>query len=319
MGLSRRHLLLGSLVASAISGTTSRAGAPLVAVVATTGMIADAARRVGGSHVEVEALMGPGVDPHSYRQTRTDIQATIRADVVLWHGLYLEAQMEDFLLDLVDRGSAVPVGESVPKELRIAHEDYAEKFDPHVWMVPELWSHVVKSVRDVLIESAPEHEVEIAGNAAAYLEELGALATYAKTTLASVPQPARVLLSAHDAFGYFGAAYGFEVIGIQGISTESEAGLNRIRTLTNMLVEREIGAVFVETSVSDRNIRALIEGAAAQGHEVRIGGELYSDAMGVPGTYEGTYIGMIDHNVTTIARALGGAVPDRGMQGKLRG
>ncbi|MGK7651237.1 metal ABC transporter solute-binding protein, Zn/Mn family [Roseovarius sp. B08] len=317
MRLSRRDLLITSLSAAALAAAPLRAQDARLSVVATTGMIADAARRVGGEHVEVRALMGPGVDPHSYRQTRTDIQAAIRADVVLWHGLYLEAQMEEFLLKLGERGTAVPVGESVPPEMRIAHEDYADKFDPHVWMVPELWSHVVTGVRDVLSRAAPDHEAAFAENTATYLEDLRALGTYARTVLASVPEPARVLLSAHDAFGYFGKAYDFEVVGIQGISTESEAGLNRIRTLADMLVDRGIGAVFVETSVSDRNVRALVEGAAAQGHEVLIGGELFSDAMGEPGTYEGTYIGMIDHNVTTIASALGGAVPERGMQGKL--
>ena len=135
--------------------------------------------------------------------------------------------------------------------------------------------------------------------------------------LSTVPEEARVLVTAHDAFSYFGRAYGFEVLGIQGTSTESEAGLNRIRDLVDTLVDRRIGAVFVETSVSDRNMRALIEGAAARGHKVEIGGELFSDAMGEPGTYEGTYPGMIDHNVTTIARALGGTPPDRGMMGKL--
>jgi manganese/zinc/iron transport system substrate-binding protein len=154
-------------------------------------------------------------------------------------------------------------------------------------------------------------------NADAYLDELAALAQYTQQVLGTVPAESRVLLSAHDAFNYFGSAYGFEVAGIQGISTESEAGLQRIAELVDMLVERDIRAVFVESSVSDRNIRALIEGAAARGHEVVIGGELFSDAMGEEGTYEGTYVGMIDHNATVIAAALGGEAPDRGMAGLL--
>ena len=154
-------------------------------------------------------------------------------------------------------------------------------------------------------------------NAARHLTEIRALADYANRVLATVPENGRVLLTAHDAFNYFGAAYGFEVIGIQGISTESEAGLKRIRQLVDLLVKRRIAAVFVETSVSDRNMRALVEGAAAQGHTVRIGGELFSDAMGRSGTYEGTYLGMIDHNITTIARALGGEAPKGGMSGRL--
>ena len=314
---TRRHFIGLALAGAAVAGTPARAGAGAVEVVATTGMIADAARQVGGDLVAVKALMGPGVDPHSYRQTRSDIVALTRADLVLWHGLYLEAQMEELLLKLADRGHVVAVGEAVPKGLLIGHEDYDGKFDPHVWMVPELWAHVVRVVERALREAAPEHAQSFAANARAHLAEIDRLGSYAERVLATVPEPARVLLTAHDAFGYFGRAHGYEVIGIQGISTESEAGLDRIKTLVDMLVARGIGAVFVESSVSDRNVRALVEGAAAQGHALRIGGELYSDAMGEPGSYEGTYIGMIDHNVTTIAAALGGAVPARGMDGKL--
>ncbi|MBJ6372822.1 metal ABC transporter solute-binding protein, Zn/Mn family [Sedimentitalea arenosa] len=286
-------------------------------VVATTGMIADAARQVGGEEVEVRALMGPGVDPHSYRQTRTDIVAMTRADLVLWHGLYLEAQMEEFLHDLGRKRNVVAVADALPRDLLLAHEDYPDKFDPHVWMVPDLWKEVVLQVQAALIETRPESAEIFAANAAAHLDEIDRLAAYARASIGDVPPENRVLLTAHDAFGYFGQAYGVEVIGIQGISTESEAGLNRISALVDLLVERNITAVFVETSVSDRNIRALIEGAGARGHEVRIGGELFSDAMGAEDTYEGSYVGMIDHNVTTIARALGADVPARGMSGRL--
>jgi manganese/zinc/iron transport system substrate-binding protein len=288
-----------------------------VQVVTTTGMIADAARQVGGDLVEVKSLMGPGVDPHAYRQTRTDIAAMIKADLVLWHGLYLEAQMEDFLRDLGRKRRVVAVAESLPKETLVAHDDYADRYDPHVWMDPSRWAGVVNAVRDALISVRPEARATFEANAAAHLKDIAALGEYARTILASVPAASRVLVTAHDAFNYFGKAYDFEVLGIQGISTESEAGLNRMSQLVDTLVERGIGAVFVESSVSDRNIRALIEGAAAKNHTVEIGGELFSDAMGETGTYEGTYIGMIDHNVTTIARALGGTVPDRGMSGRL--
>ncbi|MCX7645692.1 MAG: zinc ABC transporter substrate-binding protein [Rhodobacteraceae bacterium] len=319
MRLSRRSLIASALTTAMAAAMAARAGAasaPL-SVVATTGMIADAARRVAGGEAEVRALMGPGVDPHAYRQTRTDIAAMVRADLVLWHGLYLEAQMEAFLADLSRRTRVEPVAEAVPEELLRAHDTYAGRFDPHVWMDPDLWAHVVLRVRDVLAELRPEAARTFAANAEAHLADLARLSAYARETLASVPETARVLVTAHDAFGYFGRAYGFEVMGIQGISTESEAGLNRIGELVELLVSRRIAAVFVESSVSDRNVRALIEGAAARGHEVRIGGELFSDAMGPPGTYEGTYVGMIDHNVTVIARALGGRAPARGMDGLL--
>lgn len=288
-----------------------------ITVVATTGMIADTARAIGGDHVDVRALMGPGVDPHAYRQTRSDIVAMTRADLVLWHGLYLEAQMEDFFEDLGRRRMVVPVAEAMPRNLLLAHEDYDNRFDPHVWMDPDLWRHVAAEIRDALAEVDPENAAFYLASAESFLTELDTVSAYARETLASVPDDSRVLLTAHDAFNYFGQAYGFEVLGIQGISTESEAGLVRIAELVDLLVARDIRAVFVESSVSDRNIRALIEGAAARGHEVRIGGELFSDAMGEPGSYEGTYIGMIDHNVTIITRSLGGDAPERGMSGQL--
>ncbi len=288
-----------------------------ITVVATTGMIADTARAIGGDHVDVRALMGPGVDPHAYRQTRSDIVAMTRADLVLWHGLYLEAQMEEFFEDLGRRRIVVAVAEAMPRNLLLAHEDYDNRFDPHVWMDPDLWRRVAAEIRDALAEVDPENAAFYLASAESFLTELDTVSAYAREALASVPEDSRVLLTAHDAFNYFGQAYGFEVLGIQGISTESEAGLVRIAELVDLLVARNIRAVFVESSVSDRNIRALIEGAAARGHEVRIGGELFSDAMGEPGSYEGTYIGMIDHNVTIITRSLGGDAPERGMSGQL--
>jgi len=317
--LTKRELLAGLATLPLALSATGVAAQGVATVVATTGMIADAARQVGGDLVEVRGLMGPGVDPHSYRQTRSDIVAMARADVVLWHGLYLEAQMEEFLQDLGERGTTYAVAETLPRDLLLGHDDYEDKFDPHVWMVPDLWKHVVENVRDALSAARPDSAEVFAANAAAHLAELDELSTYAAGILASVPEESRVLVTAHDAFNYFGQAYGFEVMGIQGISTESEAGLRRIADLVDVLVDRQIGAVFVESSVSDRNIRALIEGAAAKGHKVVIGGELFSDAMGEPGTYVGTYIGMLDHNATTIAGALGGDVPQDGMKGLLNG
>lgn len=316
--VTRRRVLTGiaALAVSPAMAGAARAAAPLN-VVATTGMIADAARQVGGALVEVRGLMGSGVDPHGYRQTRSDILAMTRADLVLWHGLFLEAQMERFFADLSRKRAVVAVADRLPRDLLRGHDDYEDKFDPHVWMVPDLWQHVVIAVRDALTEIRPEAADVFAQNAAAYLQTLDRLSDYAAQSLAKVPEASRVLVTAHDAFGYFGDAYGFEVLGIQGISTESEAGLNRIGALVDVLVDRGVGAVFVESSVSDRNIRALIEGAASKGHVVEIGGELFSDAMGPDDTYEGTYLGMMDHNVTVIAAALGADVPAGGMDGKL--
>ncbi len=317
-----RRVLIGLMTALAFipfafEQRPSVRAAEQLKVVTTTGMIADAVRQVGGSAVKVQALMGAGVDPHSYRQTRTDIVSLSRADLILWHGLYLEAQLEDLLKRIASKKTVIAVAERLPRNVLLAHDDYEDKFDPHVWMRPDLWSLVVSTVRDALIDARPEAKAMFRANTDKYLARLNRLADYAKVSLSSIPLRSRVLLTAHDAFNYFGEAYNFKVIGIQGISTESEAGLKRISGLVNFITTHKIRAVFVESSVSDRNVRALVEGAAAQGHIVKIGGELFSDAMGEPGTYEGTYIGMIDHNVTTITRALGGQAPAKGMHDKL--
>lgn len=316
--LTRRHVLGGLLAA----GTAAAASGPAFArdlpkVVATTGMIADLARRIGGARVDVQALMGPGIDPHSYRQTRSDVAALARADLVLWHGLYLEAQMEELLLDLGRKRAVVAVAEALPKDRLREKGDGSSHYDPHVWMNPRLWAGVIEPVRDALSSLDPAGSVTFAMNAQDARAEFERLAIYADTMIGSIPEKARLLVTAHDAFGYFGDAFGIEVEGIQGMSTESEAGLARIEALVKTLVDREVGAVFVESSVPARNVRALIEGAAARGRKVVIGGELFSDAMGPEGTYEGTYPGMIDHNVTLIARALGGTAPARGMRGQL--
>jgi len=263
--------------------------------------------------------MGPGVDPHTYRQTRSDIVAMTKADAVFWHGLYLEAQLEDFFKDLGKRKIVYALAETLPKEQLLNNSAYAGRYDPHVWMDPRMWKGVVVATRDALVKLDPKSAELFNANMQRHLAEIDALNAYAANSLATVPDGSRILITAHDAFNYFGRAYGYEVLGIQGISTESEAGLKQIEDLVNVIVTRKIGAVFVESSVSDRNVKALIEGAAAKGHKVVIGGELFSDAMGAPGTYEGTYIGMIDHNTTVITRALGGQAPVRGLNNRLAG
>jgi manganese/zinc/iron transport system substrate-binding protein len=304
-------------VAAQLPVTSAKAGSAKLDIVATTSMIADAVRQVGGDEVRVRALMGPGIDPHAYRQTRTDVAAMTRADLVFWHGLYLEAQLEEFMHKLAQRRSVFAVAESLPQDRLLRHDNYANKYDPHVWMDPQIWTDVIAAVRDALIAARPNARATFETNAARYIAEVEILAAYAADTLRSVSKQTRYLVTAHDAFNYFGRAFGFEVIGIQGISTESEAGLHRIAELVSLLVQKNVTVVFVESSVSDRNVRALIEGAAARGQKVSIGGELFSDAMGADSTYEGSYIGMLDHNVTTIARALGGTAPTRGMNNRL--
>jgi len=312
-----RSVGLALFLALMMIGTASAADKRLN-VVASTGMVADLVRAVAGDRAEVSALMGEGVDPHLYKPTRSDTARLLRADAVFVNGLLLEGKMTDAFDRLREAGKPVlAVAETAPKDRLLSPPEFEGAHDPHVWMDAATWAQVLPAVRDTLSRLDPAGADAYARNAEAYGAQLRDLDAYARRVLDSIPANARVLVTAHDAFNYLGRSYGIEVRGIQGISTESEAGLKSIEELVTLLVERRVPAVFPETSVSDRNVLALVEGAAARRHTVVVGGALYSDAMGAPGTYEGTYIGMIDHNVTSIARALGGEAPAGGFQGKL--
>ncbi len=315
--MNRREIFSGLGAGLLMYPTSGLAISSPLSVVATTGMIADLIQNVGGSLLNVTSIMGPGVDPHSYRHTRGDILAMAKADAVFYHGLDLEVQMFDFFDQLSAKRKVRAITEGINKSKLLAYEDYENAYDPHIWMDPMIWTETIGLLVDTLSQIIPEQSDILTANAAAYSAQLNAIDGYSKEVLSSVPSESKILVTAHDAFAYFGVAYGFEVTGVQGISTNSEAGLYRIGELVDLLVDRNVSAVFIESSVSDRNIRALIEGAEAKGHTVSLGGELFSDAMGLEGSYEGTYIGMIDHNVTTIAEALGGIAPERGWQNKL--
>lgn len=286
--------------------------------VASVGMIADIVRNVAGDRATVVGIIGEGVDPHLYKPTRNDVVTLSEADIVFYNGLMLEGKMGDVLVRVARRGKPVY---AVTEEI-LDHGDYvmtdeSEHYDPHVWMDVQGWIRAVGVVATALSEFDPAGADTYAANKAAYKAEMERLDDYARQVISSIPADQRVLVTAHDAFSYLGRAYGIDVRGIQGLSTESEAGVQDIENLITFLVQREIPAVFVETSVADKNVRALVEGVQARGREIAIGGELFSDAMGPSGTYEGTYIGMVDHNVTTIANALGGEAPAGGMNGRL--
>jgi manganese/zinc/iron transport system substrate-binding protein len=284
---------------SATTGTTANGK---VSVTATTGMIADIVKNVGGDHVNVEALMGPGVDPHLYKASQGDIAKMEKAQIVFYNGLHLEGKMQDMFERIAKEKPTIAVAEKIPQEKLLKTEE--GQADPHVWFDVQLWMQAVERVREGLVQVDAAHKAEYEKNAAAYLKELQELDRYAKEKLAEVPKERRVLVTAHDAFGYFGKAYEVEVKGLQGISTDAEYGLKDVQALVNLLVERKIKAVFVESSVPKKAIEAVVEGAKAKGHEVKIGGELFSDAMGDAGTPEGTYVGMVRHNVNTIVGAL---------------
>jgi manganese/zinc/iron transport system substrate-binding protein len=276
-------------------------------IVTTTGMVADITRQVVGEHGDVVALMGEGVDPHLYKPTASDARKIMNSDMIFYSGLLLEGRMTDTFLKAARMGKTVfPVTELIEETYLLEPPEFEGHWDPHVWMDVSAWSRAVEAVATALCEQDQEHCDDYKANAKQYNEQLEKLHSYAVSSIASIPKEQRVLITAHDAFNYFGRAYGIEVVGIQGLSTESEAGIEDVNRLVNMIVEKGITAVFVETSVSDRNVKALIEGAKSKGHEVTIGGRLFSDAMGKTDTYEGTYIGMIDHNITTITKALGG-------------
>jgi manganese/zinc/iron transport system substrate-binding protein len=284
----------------------------------TVGMITDIVRIVAGDHATVEGIIGEGIDPHLYKPTSGDVKKLQAADIVFYNGLMLEGKMGDVLVRVARSGKPVhAVTEAILDQGDYVLTDEQDHYDPHVWMDIQGWSRAVEVVTEALAEFDPDHAESYRSNAEAYLAELEALNAYARQAILSIPEHARVLVTAHDAFNYMARAYGLEVRGIQGISTESEAGVKDIENLVTFLADRKIPAVFVESSVSDKNVRALVEGTRAKGHDVRIGGELFSDAMGKAGTYEGTYLGMIDHNITTITRGLGGNAPATGKNGKL--
>lgn len=302
--------VVSSMLVLAACGNASDEGSSASAddklqITTTTGMIADAAREVGGDLVEVTGLMGPGVDPHLYKASQGDIQKLESADVILYNGLHLEGKMSDILINIGKSKPVVQVTKDIPEsELLMVPYGDSEEADPHIWFDVEKWIQVTDTIRNAMIEEDPDNTDTYNQQADAYIEELKALHEEVKTQIASIPEQSRVLVTAHDAFGYFGEAYDIEVAGLQGISTSAEAGASDVSELRDFLVENKIKAVFVESSISPKAMEAIVAGAEEKGHTVSIGGELFSDAMGPEGTEEGTYIGMVKHNTKTIVDAL---------------
>lgn len=306
------HKLLAYVVAAAFivsgCGTVAVADQDIserpIRVVATIGMITDIVQNIGGERVEVSGLMGPGVDPHLYKASAGAVETLSRADLILYNGLHLEAQMGEVLEQMTGRIKTVAVTDSIDRSLLLNPPEFQGAFDPHVWFDVTLWMKAVEKVRDTLVEMDPQHASQYEANAQAYLRELNELHAYVLSQAERVPAELRVLITAHDAFNYFGRAYGFEVRGLQGISTATEASTADVQELAAFIAERRIPAIFVETSVPQRTIEAVQAAVQARGFDVQIGGQLFSDAMGDPGSPEGTYIGMVRHNMDTIASAL---------------
>lgn len=306
-------------------GNTAAGASPAVyqgdypyTVVTTCGMVTDIVRQVVGDRAEVIGLMGEGVDPHLYKPTRNDVKQLLEADIVFYAGLMLEGRMSETFIKVARSGKPVyAVSETLDENYLREPPEFEGHWDPHVWMDVTAWSEAVSFVVDTLSEFDPPGAELYRQNGEQYRAKLAQLDAYVKEVIGSIPEEQRVLITAHDAFGYFSEAYNIPVRSVQGISTESEAGVNDINELVDFIVDNNIQAIFIESSVSQKNIEALIEGAANRDWSVAVGGELYSDAMGAPGTYEGTYVGMLDHNATTIANSLGGQTPEKGFQGQL--
>ena len=302
-------VLLASFLLSACSTSTGESQLPIaertINVVTTTGMIADITKNVGGDRVQVTAFMGPGVDPHLYKASEGDVVRLQEADVIFYNGLHLEAQMGDVLERLNEFGiKTVAVTDKIDRTLLESPPQFQGNYDPHVWFDVTLWMKAVEQVSETLVEMDPDSGFTYEANAQAYLTELENLHQYVLDQANTLPTEQRILITAHDAFNYFGRAYGFEVRGLQGISTEAQAGTADVQALGNFIVEKQIPAIFVESSVPQRNVEAVQAAVQAQGFEVKIGGSLFSDAMGSEGTPEGTYIGMVRHNIDTIVTAL---------------
>lgn len=310
-----RGLLL-ALTALALAGcprttapprTTATTETEKLQIVCTTGMLADAARIIGGDRVRVRGLMGPGVDPHLYKARPSDMELLAQADLIVYHGLHLEAKLAEVLDRLGESRPVLAAAQSaIPSAMLLSAEGSGSAPDPHVWFDVELWIPVCERIGKELATLDKAHAAEYAQRSADYREELEALHSYVNEQALKVPAAQRVLVTAHDAFNYFGRRYGYEVLGLQGISTEAEAGTGDVQRLTDFIVERRLPAIFVESSVPVRNIEALIAAAGARGHAVRVGGSLFSDALGDDGTPEGSYLGMVRHNIDTIVAALGG-------------
>ena len=280
-------------------------GTKPIQAVTTIAQIADPLAVIGGDRVNVESLMGPGVDPHLYKATQGDINKLESSDIVFYNGLHLEGNLTKIFEQIGKNKPVAAIGESIPEERLL--RDETGQIDPHIWFDIDLWMLALNAAVEELKALSPADAESFEANKQKYFAELEALKRDAKEKIARIPPERRVLVTAHDAFGYFGRMYGMEVVGLQGLSTEDEIGITDIQSTIQRLVDGNIPAVFVESSINQNAIQAVMEGAASVGHEVKRGGELYSDAMGDAGTPEGTYLGMYRHNVETIYQALHGS------------
>ncbi|KQC32493.1 manganese transporter [Nonlabens sp. YIK11] len=274
-------------------------------IVTTTTMITDMVENIGGDKVNVQGLMGSGVDPHLYKASEGDVSKLFNADIIFYSGLHLEGKLVEVFEQMASQGkNTIAISDALDKKTLIGSEYFASNYDPHIWFDVDYWATMTAYVSQQLSKADPENADYYVANRDAYLEKIQQLKTELTAKINELPQDKRILVTAHDAFNYFGRSFDFEVVGLQGISTATEAGVQDVQRITQFIIDNKVKAVFIESSVPRRTVEALQAAVKAQNHEVSIGGELYSDALGSAGTAEGTYVGMYQHNVETIVNAL---------------
>ncbi|MGK0385447.1 MAG: manganese/zinc/iron transport system substrate-binding protein [Patiriisocius sp.] len=273
-------------------------------VVVSTSMLTDLVKNIGGDLIEIEGLMGAGVDPHLYKASEGDVSKLFNADVIFYNGLHLEGKLVEVFEKMEANKTTIALGAYLAKETLIGSEYFASNYDPHVWFNIQYFKQFSDKVTSVLSEKDPENAISFKANNQKFQQELDLLEIAVKKTIAKLPKEKRILVTAHDAFNYFGKSYGFQVVGLQGLSTATEAGVQDVQKLSEFIINNNVKAIFIESSVPRRTIEALQAAVLSKDHEVIIGGSLFSDALGNAGTPEGTYVGMFQYNVNTIVNAL---------------
>ncbi|GAA4890512.1 zinc ABC transporter substrate-binding protein [Flaviramulus aquimarinus] len=286
-----------------LSCKSEKKGNTKLNVVTTTTMITDLVKNIGDEHINLKGLMGSGVDPHLYKASEGDVAKLANADIIFYNGLHLEGKLVE-VFEKMKTKKTIAISDALDKNTLIGSEYFASNYDPHIWFDIDYWKQATQFIVKTLSEAIPEQKAAFETNGTKYIEQLTALKVKLGTTINGLQKEQRILVTAHDAFNYFGKAFDFEVVGLQGLSTATEAGVQDVQKLSAFIIEHKVKAIFVESSVPKRTIEALQASVKSKGHEVTIGGTLYSDALGNTGTIEGTYIGMFEYNVNTIVNAL---------------
>jgi len=299
----KKFIIILSFALALFSCKTEKNDNGKLNIVTTTTMITDLVKKIGGQHINLQGLMGSGVDPHLYKASEGDVTKLANADIIFYNGLHLEGKLVE-VFEKMKNKKTVAISDAIDKNTLIGSEYFASNYDPHIWFDIAYWKQATNFVIKTLSEAIPEQKTNFEANGKAYIAKLNTLKSQIETTINTLPKEDRILVTAHDAFNYFGKAFNFQVVGLQGLSTATEAGVQDVQKLSAFIIEHQVKAVFVESSVPKRTIQALQAAVKSKGHNVTIGGTLYSDALGNAGTVEGTYIGMFEYNVNTIVEAL---------------